>query len=505
MATDFGFRAYDVERSTDPFVFISYKSEDYERVGVYARHLRDNGINVWYDEGLHSGVDWESYLMSVIEKPHCKAVLLFLSERVAQSTVIPLETTQARACKKPTVAVHLEPGLDIEQLLNKAIKIYVEQRQSVRAYLGTSESVCAEVLNAARNAMEGVQVTVHGRADELLNNAQVFLMNWKRSRNPEDISRAKGFFEQMTNNYPSDYRGWLWMALCECMPRVDSLESASVRLKKCSDYYSYIMTLGADDKASAEYTRAKSEMWREILKIMQQELGRCTDTASLGRFTAAAKSLENRFGHTEPQIKEEFVRIVDAARQKGEQINQQQAMKEKSICREEPVQCTWRSLSDSTVELAGHKGNGSALHIPEIVNGKTVVSVGSKAFQGNRNLTSVTIPDGVTMIGSWAFEGCVNLREVSVPRSMQQICFEAFMGCRELENIDLPYGLYSIGTGAFRGCAGLKTIRFPGSVKLVGDHVFTGCPDLTVYGSGKMFSKAKKCAHNSGVRFEATD
>ncbi|MBQ4312584.1 MAG: toll/interleukin-1 receptor domain-containing protein, partial [Clostridia bacterium] len=134
MAQDFGFVAYDVDNCGDPFVFISYKSDDWERVAVYARYLHDHGVNVWYDNGLHAGSDWESYLMSVIEKPNCRAVLLFVSAAVAQSSVIPLETTHAREHKKPTVAVYLEGGLDLEVLLNKAIKVYVNQRQSVFAY-----------------------------------------------------------------------------------------------------------------------------------------------------------------------------------------------------------------------------------------------------------------------------------------------------------------------------------------------------------------------------------
>ena len=311
MATDFGFRAYDVERCTDPFVFISYKSEDYERVAVYARHLRDNGINVWYDEGLHSGVDWESYLMSVIEKPHCKAVLLFLSEKVAQSTVIPLETTQARACKKPTVAVHLEPGLDIEVLLSKAIKIYVEQRQSVRAYIGTQESVCAEVLSAAKNAMGDPSGAVsHSSVDALWQNAQMFLMNARRSRSSEDTDRARKYLSQMTEQEPSDYRGWLGLALCACLRRCENIEGAREQLIEGAKHYSYVVAAGADSLASAEYTEAKSRLWTDILDRIRQDFSRCDDTDGVRKLREQAEQLDGFFGHTEPHLRGDYKRLL---------------------------------------------------------------------------------------------------------------------------------------------------------------------------------------------------
>ncbi len=308
MASYFGFDACDI--AAGPYVFISYKTEDSEQVAKYAEYLHDNGINVWYDNGLHAGSDWESYLMTVIENPNCKAVLLFVSANVAKSTVIPLETTQARICKKPTVAIYLESGLDLEHLLSKAIKIYVEQRQSVNAYIGSQESICREILGAAMKAMENVSVSTAKPAEDLWTNALVFLRNSERSRNMNDIGKARGYLETMTRQSPADYRGWLGLALCECLPRVENIDDAAKRLESAAGYYSYVVSIGSDSNASDYYTRIKSNMWDELISLIEKELDNCTDREALLSLHSKADSLGDRMGHTEAYIREKYLRLI---------------------------------------------------------------------------------------------------------------------------------------------------------------------------------------------------
>ncbi len=322
MASYFGFDACSTDSGL-PYVFISYKNEDCERVAVYAKYLHDNGINVWYDNGLHAGTDWESHLMDVIENPNCKAVLLFVSANVAESTVIPLETTQARICKKPTVAVYLEGGLDLESILSKAIKIYVEQRQSVNAYIGSQESVCKEILEAAAKAMEGKAASPLKASDELWNNAQVFLNNFMRSRSIEDVKSARGFLDAMTKQSPADYRGWMGLAICECMPKVVSLDDARERLNNASKYYSYVVSLGADGAASANYTREKSRMWRELLEFIRAEFKKAEDTENAVILQDKAEFFAERLGHTEKNIQEEYLLLINDIRKAVKEMQTQ--------------------------------------------------------------------------------------------------------------------------------------------------------------------------------------
>ena len=70
--------------------------------------------------------------------------------------------------------------------------------------------------------------------------------------------------------------------------------------------------------------------------------------------------------------------------------------------------------------------------VKEYIIGDSVTSIGSWAFYGCSNLTSVTVSNSVTTIGSYAFCGCSNLTSVIIPASVKQINEYAFSGCKEL-------------------------------------------------------------------------
>lgn len=76
MARDFGFPP-----ASDPeYYFISYNSEDAERIAPIARRLRDTGIPVWYDRGLVYGEKWEEQITERLA--HAKAVILFFTRGI---------------------------------------------------------------------------------------------------------------------------------------------------------------------------------------------------------------------------------------------------------------------------------------------------------------------------------------------------------------------------------------------------------------------------------------
>ena len=61
--------------------------------------------------------------------------------------------------------------------------------------------------------------------------------------------------------------------------------------------------------------------------------------------------------------------------------------------------------------------SGGVITIPEKVNGKPVIAISKKAFEGIITLYSVNIPDSVQVILSGAFEGCAFLEQVTVGKN----------------------------------------------------------------------------------------
>ncbi|MBP5510848.1 MAG: leucine-rich repeat domain-containing protein, partial [Kiritimatiellae bacterium] len=173
---------------------------------------------------------------------------------------------------------------------------------------------------------------------------------------------------------------------------------------------------------------------------------------------------------------------------------------------------TWQYSENGTVTGYSPK-DVTELVIPAQMNGKTVTSIGYRAFYGCSGLTSVTIPDTVTYIGVAAFYGCSGLTSVTIPDSVTSIGFLAFLGCSGVTSVHItdlkkwcgsiissvgltnPHDLYingnkvldltipdsvtSIASEAFSGCRGLTSVTIPNSVTNIGNQAFYNCANLT--------------------------
>lgn len=211
----------------------------------------------------------------------------------------------------------------------------------------------------------------------------------------------------------------------------------------------------------------------------------------------------------------------------------------------------------TTGTITKYNGTDTVVVIPSKINGVTVTTIGTDAFLG-LNITSVTIPANVTEIGSNAFAGCTNLTSVhyagdwsnltiqsgnpavqdaanaplfdfefilnntavvvtnykyngaaadvtipsryqgkpvttighaaffnsavtsvTIPDSVTSISDEAFINCPKLTNISIPNSVTYIGFSAFSSCTSLKSITLPSSLSFISGALFLGCSQLT--------------------------
>ncbi len=88
-----------------------------------------------------------------------------------------------------------------------------------------------------------------------------------------------------------------------------------------------------------------------------------------------------------------------------------------------------------------------------------VTRLGEYVFSG-RDLTSITIPEGIISIDRGAFDGCENLKTVSLPSTLLAINSYAFKNCTSLQSITVPRSVTSISCWAFQGCSALTSAVF---------------------------------------------
>lgn len=208
----------------------------------------------------------------------------------------------------------------------------------------------------------------------------------------------------------------------------------------------------------------------------------------------------------------------------------------------------------TTGTITKYNGTDTVVVIPSKINGVTVTTIGTDAFLG-LNITSVTIPASVTEIGSNAFAGCTNLTSVNyagdwskltiqsgnpavedaanaqlfdfaftpdntavivirykgiaadvtipsrykgkpvtainnavfpnsavtsvtIPDSVTSIPDDVFAFCSQLTNISIPNSVTFIGFSAFNSCTSLKSITLPSSLSTIQSSAFYNCGNL---------------------------
>lgn len=128
-------------------------------------------------------------------------------------------------------------------------------------------------------------------------------------------------------------------------------------------------------------------------------------------------------------------------------------------------------------QVVGYVGDKGDVVIPEYIGQHVVYAIGESAFEDNKVIQSVVIPQSVSRISKKAFKNCVNLKSVifegnhldwledhnklSMPMYVLE---EAFYGCASLEYIEFTHGFNLMNNSKekqatiFAG-SGLKTAK----------------------------------------------
>lgn len=117
-------------------------------------------------------------------------------------------------------------------------------------------------------------------------------------------------------------------------------------------------------------------------------------------------------------------------------------------------------LDNTTVEITNYIGSNVDVQIPQMIDGKSVVSIGVRAFDWREDIISVTIPEGVKNIRADAFEWCTNLKNVTIPKSVTSIGENAFEYCRSLSNVTIPDGIKKLKKELLKDVVAYRILAF---------------------------------------------
>ena len=106
-------KAYE---GNEPYIFISYRHLDKDKVFPVIKKLQDEFYRVWYDDGIKPGTDWNNYIESHLR--NCQVFIAFFSKNYFQSEYCIKELEIARQLGKDFTYINLDDDLDKDSLYN---------------------------------------------------------------------------------------------------------------------------------------------------------------------------------------------------------------------------------------------------------------------------------------------------------------------------------------------------------------------------------------------------
>ncbi len=105
--------------------------------------------------------------------------------------------------------------------------------------------------------------------------------------------------------------------------------------------------------------------------------------------------------------------------------------------------------------------------------------IDNRAFEGCKNITSVSLGNKVTEIGDYAFSGCTGIKEIKITNLVTSIGNYSFNGCDLLKKVVFVDCPATIGTNAFENCSALAELNLGKKIKAIGNYAFKNCSSLT--------------------------
>ena len=136
--------------------------------------------------------------------------------------------------------------------------------------------------------------------------------------------------------------------------------------------------------------------------------------------------------------------------------------------------------SDFVIEdgvLEKYQGNEPVVIIPD-----TVKEIGYGAFEKDKTVLKVIMPDSVEKMENAVFNECENLMEIRFSHSLKEIPAHTCSGCLALEKVIIPEGVTTIGDGAFNSGdipMSYSEIKFPKTLKSIEREAFSNNDSVT--------------------------
>ena len=469
MSCEFGFEP----TMTQPYYFISYNSQDVERVAPICCEMNARGIPMWYDKGLISSEKWERQITENIR--NCKEVILFVTSKmmIRENTYVRKEFIFAQRFEKNVRVVMLDE-IDFNKV-NDNLKGWFLDLELLNGIYCTPNCDVAQLVDK-------IEANFH-----LIRRASADADTPQGSSSPERAAGLRGLLLQKRMMILSVAA----VIICLVVPVILFIAS----LPKYDDPVNYLYEVYPDYVAITGLKNDKMTVLRIPESIEEKPVREIAGSAF-----KEMKQLER-------------VYIPDTVTQIGASSFfgcENLVYVDLSNC-VEAIECFCFAkcgklkevVIPDSVTIIGHDCFADCNSLRYIDIPDSVREIEYSAFYGCTSLEYVNISDSVEKIGEDAFCFCnhqtgfnvspdnryfssvdgvlfnreqtvllrypsnKNAKSYAIPDTVEEIGYNAFFYCTKLKEITIPDSVIAIRFTAFSMCTGISHINIPASVETI--------------------------------------
>lgn len=445
------------------YIFVSYAHRDSDVVMPVLAYLIRRGYNVWYDEGITPGTDWDEFLDKKIKGSSC--FLCFISGRSLASQECLKEISRAQKYGIAFLNVFLEPcniaNTSLSYLLqvqgiekwrcSRETDFYVKllthdlfddcregqefliQEHSLIKYNGLSSDICIPngVTEIDYAAFEGNDRITRIFIPADIDRIGKFAFSNMRALQRFEVENNNGFFASVDGVLYNKARNYI------------------IRYPSARPGASYRVPSGVKNIQILAFSETADlqqiSIPESVTMIGDRAFESCVNLVSIDLFADVKILKPYTFSRCSGLIGIDLPPHLEV-------------------------------ISDGVF-------SGCA-SLREIALPSSVRKIGEMAFAYCKNLTTVILPEKLKVIPEYCFHESSGLKKMDLSKVIR-IEQYAFKNCESLEELTFGEGLTCIGRAAFSGCASLCTLNLPDSLEIVEAYSFDRCSNLSIVRCGR--------------------
>lgn len=183
-------RPFPAYSGKDPYIFVSYAHADTDIVYPVLIWMKDQGYNVWYDEGIHPGAEWRDELTRAI-RGAVLFVILF-TPNSAKSNYCRNEIHFAIDIESNFLSVYLKPSQ-----LPDGLQLVLGNRQAIFSYELSQIQFEAKVLSAIAGLLASVTHEPFEYPKKAVESPRLLVMPFSDSKQEDADFFADGLTEDI--------------------------------------------------------------------------------------------------------------------------------------------------------------------------------------------------------------------------------------------------------------------------------------------------------------------